>query len=178
MRHWRGTLVVVVMIFAVTIQLGTGEAGATESGVASSLAAAHAVESHSIRAVTIKEASRHYLNDVAPFAIARTAYQTAFAQWHENREAPSVTASFVNPFVTACRILERKLKSQSWPGHARADVRALVASVSAVARDVSRLPSIDAATASAWGITLERDSATSTADANRVRSDLGLPPAV
>jgi hypothetical protein len=169
MRYWRGALAVISLLVALALQFGAGEAGATETGVA---------ESHSVRAVTIKEASRHYLSDIAPFATARTAYQTAFAQWHENRETPSVTISFVRPFVTACRILDRKLKSQSWPDLARSDVRALEASVSVVARDVSRLPLIDAATASAWGIALERDSATSTADANRVRSALGLPPAI
>jgi hypothetical protein len=164
------------MIVALTLQLGANEAGAAKAGVALS-STSRAAASPKIRVVTIKEASRHYLNDVAPFATARTSYGTAFAQWHENRGAPSETASFVDPFVAACRILDRKLKSQRWPSIARSDVRALVASVSVVAQDVSRLPSIDTRTASAWGIDLERDSAASTADANRVRSDLGLPPA-
>jgi len=164
------------MIVVLIFPLGANEAGAAKSGVAFSLAS-RAAASHKIRAVTVKEASRHYLSDVAPFATARTGYETAFAQWHENRGAPSGTASFVDPFVAACRILDRKLKSQRWPSSARSDVRALEASVSVVAQDVLRLPSIDARTASAWGIALERDSAASTADANRVRSDLGLPPA-
>jgi hypothetical protein len=160
----------------VVLNLGANEAGAAKSGVALSLTS-RAAASHKVRAVTTKEASRHYLSDVAPFAIARTGYETAFAEWHASRGVPSETATFVDPFVAACRILDRKLKSQRWPSIARSDVRALEASVSVVALDVSKLPSIDAHTASAWGIALERDSTASTADANRVRSDLGLPPA-
>jgi hypothetical protein len=176
MRHRRGPFVIVLMIVALTLQLGANEAGAAKAGAALSLTS-RAAARPKIRAVTIKEVSKHYLNDVTPFATARTSYGTSFAQWHENRGAPSETASFVDPFAAACRILDRKLKSQRWPSIARSDVRALVASVSVVAQDVSRLPSIDTRTASAWGIALERDSAASTADANRVRSDLGLPPA-
>jgi len=111
--------------------------------------AAQAAETHTVRAITMKHASRQYLADVAPFTEARTAYAAAFADWHEDKAPTSQSTVFVDPFTAACRTLAHRLRSQKWPRDARSDVAALAASVSVVASDVGRLPSVDALTASA-----------------------------
>jgi hypothetical protein len=139
--------------------------------------AAQAAEKYSARVITTKQASRQYLADVAPFTEARSVYAAAFAEWHRDKVPPSQSTAFVHPFVAACGALEHKLHSQKWPHGARSDVGALATTVSLVANDVGKLPSVDALTASAWASSLERASAASTAAANKVRSDLGLPPA-
>jgi hypothetical protein len=129
------------------------------------------------RSVSIAQGGTQYLADVAPFTVARTAFQAEYAAWYTSHGSPSSTAHFAAPFVTASHTFEKKLLSQGWPSRALPAAHALAGQVSVVANDVARLASLSSLTIAVGEATLERDSTVSSADADKLRADLGLPPA-
>lgn len=128
-------------------------------------------------AITISKhaAATQYLGDDASFSTARTAYQTDFTAWLAAHKPSSETTSFVDPFVAACHTFEQELQSQKWPAADKSSIRRFAASLGVVATDVNSLPTVTLATGTAWGDKLTKDSATSLADAEKVRKELGLP---
>jgi hypothetical protein len=129
---------------------------------------------HHAGTVTKKAAAAQYLADDRPFGTARTTFQTDFTAWLVAHQPASGTTSFVTPFVTACRTFQDQLETQHWPTADKASVKAFAASLGVVADDVGGLPSVTAATGTAWGDKLKKDSLASVDAAEKLRKKLGL----
>ncbi len=144
--------------------------------IANSAMASASAKKHGDHVTTTKLAATQFGKDDAPFARARLAYATAFAQWYASKGPTSETTSFVDPFVAACQTFEHELDSQQWPPTDRSRGRTFAASIAVVANDVARLPSITTvASGLALATQFARDGATSEADSNGLRKALGLP---
>ena len=139
--------------------------------------AAGAAAKHHSKAISKHAAAAQYLADDAPFAAARTSFESAFTAWFDAHEASSQTTSFVDPFVAACQKFERELDTQHWPAADRVIVRRFAGSLGVIATDVETLPSVTVSTGTAWAAQLKNDSATSVAYADQVRKELGLSAA-
>jgi hypothetical protein len=146
------------------------------SSVAAASSATEWAKKPSLRSLTTKTAAKQFLADDAPFAAARTIYGEAFTSWEAAKKPFSATASFVEPFLTACQAFEHRLDSQKWPSNAVSDVRIFAKSLIPVRNDVAALPSLTSlAGGSALAAKLARDSVASRTDSNDLRRVLGLP---
>jgi hypothetical protein len=117
-------------------------------------------------------AAQQYLADIAPYNAAVSTAQTALNSATEMSQLPAI----IGPAVTAMQNADNLLLRQQWPAGVRQDIKTKVAADGAVIGDLTSLETANASDASSIEANIGRDANASAADANIVRSDLGLPP--
>ncbi len=129
------------------------------------------------RPAGISSSAHQYLVDSAPVGTASAAFQSTAISWMGN---PNVTGpeaeAAARPLISALVTFQDKLESQTWPTGARDDIRALASAFNGLLGDLRALSHDDIADTSSWEGPFLSEDVSTTAAANKVRHDLGLPP--
>lgn len=125
-------------------------------------------------ALTIRQAARQYLADVAPYNAAVTRTDRVISHW--TTTTPLVRAQKdVEPLIKAGIQLQDRLLRQAWPKRARSAVRALYDALAPVNGYLSSLASFSVLNAGTFAATFSTYEMEAVSAANVLRHDLGLP---
>jgi hypothetical protein len=118
--------------------------------------------------------ARQYLSDVAPYNAAFRTFNHVGDSWTASTPG-AARAAGAAPFLAAVKRLAHLLRTQHWPGSARADVQSLAALDDQVAGLLEELPELDASHLSSWQATMLHVLTLAAATSGQVHADLGLP---
>jgi|SRR5579871_805310 len=125
--------------------------------------------------VGLQSYAQQYLAIVKPANDAEAAAIKALKALPDTATAAQVAAAFA-PAAQAFEKCDNALLRAQWPPNVEGDVKAMVTTNGALIGDINALSAQTSLSISAWATTFQSDGAKSSAAANVVRADLGLPP--
>jgi predicted aconitase len=133
-------------------------------------------KAHHPSALTVKQAGRAFLADVAPVNSAINAFAADASIWSSST-TDAQAESDAAPVMSALQTLQTKLETTKWPGAAKQDVHALILAVSPLQAALQNLATLNFLDVGSWeqSFTTAADGI-KTADA-LVRVDFRLPSA-